>query len=240
MLGFWQRVWCWLCALGHWSFPAIHWICIQLNIFWVCSWVASLQLQIVMVIMHLPGIYLFGSSHRLSFSLLLSITLSRFSCFLLIKFMISSDILYTFRQFIILLFRNVSYAFLLLIQAIDTFFRLVTKAWTAIDRLSVMWKSYRTDKMKRSFFQAVVVSKLLHGCTTWTLTKRMEKKLDGNYTRMLRAVLNKSWKQHPTKHQLYGHQPPIMKTIKVRRLRHIGHCWRNRDELIRDVLQWNP
>ena len=31
------------------------------------------------------------------------------------------------------------------------------------------------------------MSILLYGCTTWTLTKRLEKKLDGNYTRMLRA-----------------------------------------------------
>ena len=59
--------------------------------------------------------------------------------------------------------------------------------------------------MKRSFFQAAVVSILLYGCTTWKLTKRLEKKLDGNYTRMLRAILNKSWRQHPTRHQLYGH-----------------------------------
>ena len=57
-----------------------------------------------------------------------------------------------------------------------------------------------TDKMKRSFFQAAVASILLYGCTTWTLTKRLEKKLDGNYTRMLRAILNKSWRQHPTRH----------------------------------------
>ena len=81
------------------------------------------------------------------------------------------------------------------------------------------------------------MSILLYGCTIWTLTKRMEKKFDGNYTRMLRAILNKSWWQHPTK-QLYGHQPPIEKTIKVRRTRHAGHCWRSRDELIRDVLLW--
>ena len=85
-----------------------------------------------------------------------------------------------------------------------------------IDRLSIIWKSDLTDKMKRSFFQAAVVSILLYGCTTWTLTKRLEKKLDGNYTRMLRAVLNKSWRQHPTRHQLYGHLPPITKTIQVR------------------------
>ena len=68
----------------------------------------------------------------------------------------------------------------------------LTKAWTAIDRLSIIWKSDPTDKMKRSFFQAAVVSILLYGCTTWTLTKRLKKKLDGNYTRMLRAILNKS------------------------------------------------
>ena len=94
--------------------------------------------------------------------------------------------------------------------------------------------------MKRSFFQAAVTSILLYGCTTWTLTKRLEKKLDGNYTRMLRAILNKSWRQHPTRHQLYGHLPPITKTIQVRRTRHAGHCWRSRDELIRDVLLWIP
>ena len=70
------------------------------------------------------------------------------------------------------------------------------------------------------------------------LTKRMEKKLDSNYTRMLRAILNKFWRQHPTKQQLYGHLPPIMKTIQVRRIKHAGHCWRSKDELISDILLW--
>ena len=77
-------------------------------------------------------------------------------------------------------------------------------------------------------------------CTTWTLTKWLEKKLDGNYTRMLRAILNKSLRQHPTRHQLYGHLPPTTKTIHVKRTRHAGHCWRSRDELISDVLLWTP
>ena len=116
----------------------------------------------------------------------------------------------------------------------------LTKAWTAFNRLSIIWKSDLTDKMKRSFFQAAVTSILLYGCTTWTLTKRLEKKLDGNYTRMLQAILNKSWRQHLTRHQLYGHLPPITKTIQVRRTRHAGHCWRSRDELISDVLLWTP
>ena len=114
----------------------------------------------------------------------------------------------------------------------------LTKAWTAINRLSIRWKSDLTDKMKRSFFQAAFVSILLYGCTTWTLRKRLKKKLDGNYRRMLRAILNKPWRQHPTRHQLYGHLPPITKTIQVRRTRHTGHCWRSRDELISDILLW--
>ncbi len=116
----------------------------------------------------------------------------------------------------------------------------LTKACTAIDRLSIIWKSDLTDKMKCSFFPAVVVLILLYGCPTWTLTKRLEKKLDGNYTRILRAILNKSWRQHPTKHQLYGHLPPIRKTIQVRRTRHTGYCWISRGELISDVLLWTP
>ena len=52
----------------------------------------------------------------------------------------------------------------------------LAKTWTANNRLSVIWKSDLTDKMKRSFFQAAAASILLDIYTTWTLTKRMEKK----------------------------------------------------------------
>ena len=106
--------------------------------------------------------------------------------------------------------------------------------------LSVMWKSDLSYKIKRSFFQAAVVSILLYGGTTLTLSKRMEKKLDSNYKRILRAILNKFWRQHPIKQQLYSHLLLITKTIKIRRTRHVGHCWRSRDELISDVLLWTP
>ena len=92
--------------------------------------------------------------------------------------------------------------------------------------------------MKRSFFLAAVVLMLLYGCTTWMLTKCMEKKLDSNYTRMLGAILNKSWRQHPTKLQLYGHLSLITKTIQVRWTRHVEHYWRSRDKFISDLLLW--
>ena len=68
----------------------------------------------------------------------------------------------------------------------------LVKAWTAIDRLS--------DKIKCNFFQAAVMSiHSMYAFTTWMLTKHIEKKLDSNSTRMLQVILNKSWKQHPTK-----------------------------------------
>ena len=96
----------------------------------------------------------------------------------------------------------------------------------------------KKDKIKRSFFRAVSI--LLYGCTKWILTKRMKKKLDGNYTRILRAILSKSWKQHPTKYQLYGHLPSITKTILVKRTRYAGHCWRSKEELMHYILLWIP
>ena len=84
---------------------------------------------------------------------------------------------------------------------------------------------------------------LFSGCvdtTTWMLTKCMKKKLQGNYTKMLRLILNKSWRQHLTKQQLCSHLPPITKTIQVRQTRHAGHCWKSKDELISNILQWTP
>ena len=90
------------------------------------------------------------------------------------------------------------------------------------------------------FFQGVIVSILLYGCTTCTLSKQREKKFDGNYTRMLHAILKKSWRQHPKKQQIYWHLPSIMKTIITRRTRHAGYGWRSRDELISDVLLLTP
>ena len=44
--------------------------------------------------------------------------------------------------------------------------------------------------------------------------KHLKKMFDENYTRMPHAVLKKSWKQYPTKKQLYGHFPPISQTIQ--------------------------
>ena len=54
------------------------------------------------------------------------------------------------------------------------------------------------------------------------------------------VILNKSWKQHPTKQLLCGHLTPITKTIQVRRTKHAKCYWGIKDELISDILLWTP
>ena len=55
---------------------------------------------------------------------------------------------------------------------------------------------------------------------------------------MLDTVLNKSWKQHHIKQQLYDHWSPILQAIQVGWEKHAGHYWRSKNEVISDVLQW--
>ena len=116
----------------------------------------------------------------------------------------------------------------------------LTKAWTTIDRLSIIWKSDLTDKMKRSFFQAIWMRYLDASKTTGEARRQLHKNVVSNYTRMLWAILKKSWWQQSTRHHLYGRLPPVTKTLQVRRTRHAGHWWRSKDELISDVLLWTP
>ena len=69
----------------------------------------------------------------------------------------------------------------------------LAKVLTVIERLSMIWKSYFSYKMKQDSFLPIRVSV---STTVGKLMKRMEKKLDGNYTRIPGTILNKSWKQY--------------------------------------------
>ena len=116
----------------------------------------------------------------------------------------------------------------------------IGKAWGAVNQLDSIWKSNLPKNLKKNFFRAACESVLLYGSSAWTLTANLERKLDGAYTRMLRAALNVSWKEHMTNEELYGNIPPLSQTIRTQRMRFSGHVWRNKDELASDVLLWNP
>ena len=64
------------------------------------------------------------------------------------------------------------------------------KAWAACHRLKKIWKSDLRKEIKIRLFVALIESVLLYGAETWTMTKKLDKVLDGCYTRMLRMALN--------------------------------------------------
>ena len=115
-------------------------------------------------------------------------------------------------------------------------FEAAPSVFSVLHALKSLWRIFCLRNKKKSYLHNSVSQRSYRYC----YMDALEKKLDGHYTRMLRAILNKSWRQHPTGHQLYGHLPPITKTIQIRRTRHAGHCWRSKDELISDVLLWTP
>ena len=90
------------------------------------------------------------------------------------------------------------------------------------------------------FFFATVESVLLYGSETWTLTPRLEKSLNGCYTRMLRAAFNVSWRDHIPNIQLYGNIPKVTEKIRARRLQFAGHCYRHPELPAQQVLLWHP
>ena len=113
-------------------------------------------------------------------------------------------------------------------------------AWSAMNKMDTMWKSNLSRRTKINLFRAAIESVLLYGCETWTLTKKMEKSIDGCYTRMIRKALNISWKQHLTNKELYGELPQISATIRRRRLKFAGHCARNPEDPVSQLLLWEP
>ena len=121
----------------------------------------------------------------------------------------------------------------------------IGQAWGALNKMMKVWKSNLKNHLKIGFFRATVESVesvLLYGAECWTMTVKMRNRsrLDGTYTRMLRAILGVSWKERKTNKELYGNLPKITDTLTIRRLRFIGHCWRKKDEVISDLLFWEP
>ena len=114
------------------------------------------------------------------------------------------------------------------------------QAWTAMNKLDKVWKSNIQRKCKLQFFHASVVSILLYGSETWTVTKEMVDRIDGCYTRLLRKALNVRWQDHPTNESLYQDLPKLSTRLKARRLRFAGHCARATNQPVSRTLFWTP
>ena len=113
-------------------------------------------------------------------------------------------------------------------------------AWIACNKMRKVWasKMARGTKMRR--FRVTVDSVLFYGSETWTVTTKLEKSVNGCYTRMLRTALNVQWQQHMNNQELYGSLPRVSEKIRVRRLRLAGHCARHNEEIASKALHGEP
>ena len=112
-------------------------------------------------------------------------------------------------------------------------------AWTACNKLDKIWRSDLDRIVKIKIFRAAIEPILLYGSETWTLSSKQQCRLDGCYTRLLRRVLNISWKKHPTiATYLYGDPTRISTQVKRRRIQFAGHCARATDELVSSFVLW--
>ena len=113
-------------------------------------------------------------------------------------------------------------------------------AWSACNDLHKIWVSGLKDDLKVRFFRAFVEPILLYGSETWTLSAKLQKRLDGTYTRLLMRVKNLSWRQHPNKEQIYGDLRPVSSLVVVRRVQFAGHCYRAKNEVVSPLILWKP
>ena len=113
-------------------------------------------------------------------------------------------------------------------------------AWSACNDMHRIWSSQLSEDLKLKVFRVTIEPILMYGSETWIMTKKMEKRLDGTYTRLLMRAKNLSWRNHPTKKQIYGNLPSISSLLQARRVQFAGHCLRAEREVISSLVLWAP
>ena len=109
-------------------------------------------------------------------------------------------------------------------------------AWSACNDMHKIWSSQLSNNLKVKIFRATIEPILLYGSETWTLSRKLEKRLDGTYTRLLRRAQNLSWKSHPSIAQIYNKLPRVSSLVKYRRAQFAGHCFRADSKVISSLL----
>ena len=113
-------------------------------------------------------------------------------------------------------------------------------AWSACNDMHNIWSSRLTNDFKIKIFSATVEPILFYGSETWTLSRKLERRLDDTYTRLLMRAQYLSWKRHPTIAQIYGKLHRVSTLVKFRRVQFAGHCFRADSEIISSLLLWKP
>ena len=104
--------------------------------------------------------------------------------------------------------------------------------------MNKIWNSNLARKTKIQVFCILIESILLYGSETWTLSAKQQHRLDGCYTRLLRRVLNLSWRNHTILEMIYGDLPRVSTLVRKGRVQFAGHCGRATDELVSLFVMW--
>ena len=97
---------------------------------------------------------------------------------------------------------------------------------------------YCQERPRRDCFAQRSV--FLYGSAAWTLTETLAKKIDGCFKRLLRSALGFTWKDHVSNKELYAEVPKATDTIKQKRLKLAGHCYRHPEEAASNLVLWTP
>ena len=111
-------------------------------------------------------------------------------------------------------------------------------AWVACNKLHKIWTSNLEVSIKTKIFLTTIQPILLYGSETWTLSRKIEKRLDGTYTRLLMRAKNLPWQSHPTRQQIYGNLPSVSSLVRSRRVQFAGHCHRASSEVVSSLVLW--
>ena len=115
----------------------------------------------------------------------------------------------------------------------------IGQARSALNSLNKVWKADIKKETKTKVFKESVETILLYGSDSWSLSAVLCNKLDGSYTKMLRAIYNISWRDHITNKTLYGSLPRISEVVKRRRLMLAGHVSLH-EEPAGKLFLWSP
>ena len=107
----------------------------------------------------------------------------------------------------------------------------IALAWTEANKINTIWTATTSKDLKMRFFRSTAESILRYGCGTWALAKTMAKRINGNYTILLRKIQNTTWKEKKTNGELSN-------VIGARRLRLIGHQWQRQEECLHQHSFW--
>ena len=80
----------------------------------------------------------------------------------------------------------------------------------------------------------------MYGCEAWMMTANLTKAIDGVNTRILRVVHQVSWRDHTKNRELYGNLPKLSTKIQQRRMKFVGHCYRNSELVASQLVLWQP